>query len=78
MRMPFKVSTATSNFMIGVTAAAGAGVYLSEGYIEPGLAMPVMLGVTVGSWIGAHLLASLRTSALRMLFSVVVLLLGSR
>ena len=47
MRLPIKVSTATSNFMIGVTAAASAGVYLQRGYIDPGLAMPVMLGSTV-------------------------------
>jgi len=46
---PFKVSTTTSNFMIGVTAAASAGVYLNRGYIDPGLAMPVMLGVLAGS-----------------------------
>src|SRR6266478_2673748 len=44
MKLPFKVSTTTSNFMIGVTAAAGAGVYLRRGYVDPGLAMPVMLG----------------------------------
>src|SRR2546427_8385768 len=49
MRLPFKVSTTISNFMIGVTAAASAGVYLSRGYIDPGLAMPVMLGVLLGS-----------------------------
>ncbi len=49
MRVPFKVSTTTSNFMIGVTAAASAGVYLNRGYIDPGLAMPVMLGVVLGS-----------------------------
>jgi uncharacterized membrane protein YfcA len=49
MRLPFKVSTTTSNFMIGVTAAASAGVYLSRGYIDPGLAMPVMLGVLLFS-----------------------------
>ena len=55
MRLPFKVSTTTSNFMIGVTAAASAGVYLSRGYIDPGLAMPVMLGVLVGSLLGAQL-----------------------
>ena len=55
MRVPFKVSTATSNFMIGVTAAASAGIYLSRGHIAPGLAMPVMLGVCspVRSWAGA-------------------------
>src|SRR5581483_4736531 len=52
MRIPFKVSTTTSNFMIGVTAAASAGVYLNRGYIDPGLAMPVMLGVLAGSLIG--------------------------
>src|SRR6267142_211092 len=56
MRLPFKVSTTTSNFMIGVTAAASAGVYLNRGYIDPGLAMPVMLGVLVGSLAGARLL----------------------
>jgi len=48
MRVPFKVSTTTSNFMIGVTAAASAGVYLSQGYIDPGLTMPVTLGVLLG------------------------------
>ena len=72
MRIPFKVSTTTSNFMIGVTAAASAGVYLSRGYIDPGLAMPVMLGVLAGSMVGARLLAGARTRALRLLFGVVV------
>jgi uncharacterized protein len=52
MQIPFKVSTTTSNFMIGVTAAASAGIYLSRGYIEPGLAMPVMLGVLAGALAG--------------------------
>ena len=52
MGLPFKVSTTTSNFMIGVTAAASAGVYLHRGYIDPGLAMPVMLGVLMGSLVG--------------------------
>ena len=49
MKIPFKVSTTTSNFMIGVTAAASAGLYLSRGYIAPGITMPVMLGVLAGS-----------------------------
>jgi uncharacterized membrane protein YfcA len=49
MKIPFKVSTTTSNFMIGVTAAASAGVYLARGYIDPGLSMPVVLGVLAGS-----------------------------
>ena len=59
MQIPFKVSTATSNFMIGVTAAASASVYLSRGYVNPALAMPVMLGVLTGSMIGARFLARL-------------------
>jgi uncharacterized membrane protein YfcA len=76
MHIPFKVSTTTSNFMIGVTAAAGAGVYLSRGYIDPGLAMPVMLGVLPGSLLGARLLASAKTRLLRMIFGGIILVLG--
>ncbi len=72
MHVPFKVSTTTSNFMIGVTAAASAGVYLERGYIDPGLAMPVMLGVLLGSLMGARLLPKTRTARLRTLFAVVV------
>ena len=71
MRIPFKVSTTTSNFMIGVTAAASAGIYLSDGYIDPGLAMPVMLGVLTGSLLGAPRLMAARTRALRLLFGAV-------
>ncbi len=72
MRIPFKVSTTTSNFMIGVTAAASAGIYLGRGYISPGLAMPVMLGVLAGSLTGARLLMGARTKALRMVFAAVI------
>jgi uncharacterized membrane protein YfcA len=76
MRLPFKVSTTTSNFMIGVTAAASAGVYLNRGYIEPGLAMPVMLGVLGGSLLGARLLVRVQSSALRIVFAIAIGLLG--
>lgn len=76
MRIPFKVSTATSNFMIGVTAAASASVYWSRGYIDPGLAMPVMLGVLTGSVLGARRLAGARVAALRVVFAIVVGLLA--
>jgi uncharacterized membrane protein YfcA len=76
MRLPFKVSTTTSNFMIGVTAAASAGVYLSRGYIDPGLAMPVMLGVLLGSLAGARLLARAQTKLLRLVFGVVIAVLA--
>jgi len=72
MKIPFKVSTTTSNFMIGVTAAASAGVYLSRGYVDPALAMPVMLGVLAGSWIGSRRLAAADPKALRVLFAIVV------
>ncbi|HEY6991422.1 MAG TPA: sulfite exporter TauE/SafE family protein [Bryobacteraceae bacterium] len=72
MRIPFKVSTATSNFMIGVTAAASASVYLSRGYINPGIVMPVMLGVLAGSLLGARLLSRLPVMLLRRIFAVVV------
>ena len=76
MKLPFKVSTTTSNFMIGVTAAAGAGVYLRRGYIDPGLAMPVMLGVLAGSLIGARVLAVARVKVLRLVFSGVIAVLA--
>ncbi len=77
MRLPFKVSTTTSNFMIGVTAAASAGVYLRRGYIDPGLAMPVMLGVLLGALLGSRLLVNAKVGVLRVVFSVVILALGA-
>lgn len=76
MGIPFKVSTTTSNFMIGVTAAASAGVYLSRGYVDPGLAMPVMLGVLAGSLSGARVLARTKTKQLRWVFGAVIVSLG--
>jgi len=76
MRIPFKVSTTTSNFMIGVTAAASAGVYLGRGYIDPGLSMPVMLGVLMGSLLGTRILVKAETKWLRLIFAVVILVLG--
>ena len=76
MKVPFKVSTTTSNFMIGVTAAASAGIYLHRGLVAPGLAFPVMLGVLTGSLMGARYLVRARTVVLRKVFTVVVLALG--
>ncbi|HLI62715.1 MAG TPA: sulfite exporter TauE/SafE family protein [Terriglobales bacterium] len=76
MKIPFKVSTTTSNFMIGVTAAASAGLYLNRGYIGPGLAMPVMLGVGAGAMVGAKLLVKAKVQALRYLFAAVIVVLG--
>src|SRR5271157_111651 len=76
MHVPFKVSTTTSNFMIGVTAAASAGIYLTRGYIDPGLAMPVMLGVVLGSLFGSRVLVSSKTRLLWITFAGVILVLG--
>lgn len=76
MRIPFKVSTTTSNFMIGVTAAASAGIYLHRGYIDPGLAFPVMLGVLAGSLLGARYLVRAKVPLLRTIFTFVILALG--
>jgi uncharacterized protein len=72
MKIPFKVSTTTSNFMIGVTAAASAGIYLRRGYIDPGLAMPVMLGVLAGALVGAKILPGAKVRTLRIVFGVVI------
>lgn len=68
MRIPFKVSTTTSNFMIGVTAAASAVVYLQRGYIDPGIAFPVVLGVLGGAFTGARLLTVMNPKTLRIIF----------
>ncbi|NVJ28241.1 sulfite exporter TauE/SafE family protein, partial [Myxococcus sp. AM011] len=74
MRLPLKVSTATSNFMIGVTAAASAGVYFARGHIDPFIAGPVCVGVTLGAWLGSrHLMAKVNASWLRALFVCVLL-----
>jgi hypothetical protein len=76
MKIQFKVSTTTSNFMIGVTAAASAGIYLRRGYVQPGLAMPVMLGVLIGSLAGARILVQASVARLRLIFRTVILVLA--
>ncbi|MFV0536134.1 MAG: sulfite exporter TauE/SafE family protein [Dysgonomonas sp.] len=72
MKIPFKVSTTTSNFMIGVTAAASAVIYLQRGYIDPGLAMPIVVGVLIGAYFGSKILPKINVKKLRMLFSAVI------
>ena len=78
MGLPFKVSTTTSNFMIGVTAAASAGVYLQRGYIDPGLCLPVMLGVLGGALLGARILSGAKPRVLRVIFTVVVVVMAAQ
>ncbi len=72
MRLPIKVSTTTSNFMIGVTAAASAGIYFSRGDIPPLIAAPVALGILLGALVGARVLARLSSRFLRLLFLAVI------
>ena len=76
MKVPFKVSTTTSNFMIGVTAVTSAVVYLQRGYIEPGIAFPIMVGVLAGAMSGAKLLKHLDVRVLRKIFAVAILLVA--
>jgi len=76
MHIPFKVSTTTSNFMIGVTAAAGAFIYLQKGYIDPRLCLPVIIGVLLGAIMGAKILLKTNTKNLRIMFAIIILLVA--
>ncbi|MDR1881532.1 MAG: sulfite exporter TauE/SafE family protein [Prevotella sp.] len=77
MKIPFKVSTTTSNFMVGVTAAASAVIYLQRGYIDPGLAMPIVAGVLLGAFFGSRILPKANVRRLRLLFSIVIFFLAA-
>lgn len=77
MKLPFKVSTTTSNFMMGVTAAASAGIYLSHGYVNPEIATPVVLGVLAGSLLGSSVLVMAPVKILKVIFSLVIFALGA-
>jgi uncharacterized membrane protein YfcA len=76
MRIPFKVTTATSNFMIGVTAAASVGVYLKRGFFDPALVAPVALGVLAGAFLGARLLAVAPVKLLKVIFLTAVFVIS--
>ena len=76
MHLPIKVSTATSNFMIGVTAAASAGVYFMRGDIAPFVAAPVAVGVLIGATGGSHLLGRLQSATIRVVFVIVLLVIS--
>jgi uncharacterized membrane protein YfcA len=76
MRLPPKVSTTTSNLIIGVTALAGTSIYLAAGMIDPGLAAPIILGVVFGATLGTHLLVRLTNQMVRRIFLGVLLILG--
>lgn len=76
MKIPFRVSTTTSNFMVGVTAAASAVVYLQRGYIDPGIAFPVIIGVLAGAFTGSKLLMKIDVKKLKVIFSVAITLIA--
>jgi uncharacterized membrane protein YfcA len=78
MELPIKVSTATSNFMIGVTAAASAGVYFSRGQIDPFVAAPVAIGVLAGAFIGSHTLGRMPSVVTRKVFVVVLVVIAAQ
>jgi hypothetical protein len=72
MRLPMKVSTATSNFMIGVTAAASAGLYFVRGQIDPVIAAPVAAGVLAGATVGSRFLGRIESGVIRVIFIIVL------
>jgi uncharacterized membrane protein YfcA len=76
LRLPIKVSSATSNFMIGVTAAASGVAYFNHGDMHPAIAGPVALGSVVGAWLGARLLMVIPGDKLRLAFVVVLVVLA--
>lgn len=76
MRIPFKVSTTTSNFMMGVTAMASSVIYIQKGYIEPGICMPVVIGVLFGAMAGAKVLVKANPKKLRIFFAILIFFLA--
>lgn len=76
MKLPMKVSSATSNFMIGVTAAASAGAFFLRGDVRPAIACPVALGIIVGSWAGAKVMPKLPAQTIRRIFIVVLVIVS--
>ena len=78
MKIPFKVSTTTSNFMIGVTAAASAGVYFARGDIDPFIAAPVAMGVVLGATAGSRVLVKTGNRLLRIVFVAILLIVSAQ
>lgn len=76
LRLPYKVATTTSNFMIGITAAVSTGIYFAHGYINPVITFPVIIGVIAGSFSGAKILTKIHNRILRLIFSIVICLIG--
>lgn len=76
MKIPMKVSSATSNFMIGVTASASAGAYFLRGDIKPEIAAPVAIGIIIGAWMGARVMPKLNAASIRKVFIIAMVIVG--
>lgn len=76
MKLPIKVSSATSNFMIGVTAAASAGAYLVKGDVRAEIAAPVAVGIIVGSWVGARAMTKMKARSIRIFFVILLIVVA--
>ncbi|MBS0358769.1 MAG: sulfite exporter TauE/SafE family protein [Proteobacteria bacterium] len=76
MQLPYKVATTTSNFIIGITAAVSAGIYFANGYVDPIITFPVVIGVTLGAFTGTKILVRVRSTTLRTIFIVVIVILA--
>ncbi|MEM0073353.1 MAG: sulfite exporter TauE/SafE family protein [Thermoplasmatales archaeon] len=76
MKLPIKVSTTTSNFMIGITAAASAGIYFFNGDVNPFIAAPVAIGVLAGAVIGTRLLVSIKGTTVRKVFAIIIVVVA--
>jgi len=76
MKMPFRVSTTTSNFMIGLTALASVGVYLAQGFVDPLIAAPVLVGIVPGAMLGAKLVTVLKVRELRTIFLIALVVIA--
>jgi uncharacterized membrane protein YfcA len=76
MRLPYKVATTTSNFIMGITAAVSAGVYFTQGYIEPILSFPVTVGVLLGAFTGSNILSKIYSTQLRIIFAIAAIILA--
>lgn len=76
MALPYKVSTTTSNLIVGITAAVGLGIYLNHGYLDAVVATPVVLGIVAGALIGSRVLVKAPIGALRLVFTAVIVFFG--
>ncbi|EKD72480.1 MAG: hypothetical protein ACD_45C00665G0006, partial [uncultured bacterium] len=76
LKLPYKVATTTSNFMIGITAAVSAGIYFQRGYINPTITFPVLIGAFIGSLCGTKLISRIQVKSLRIIFSITICFVG--